>query len=312
MIEIPSNSSFKIDVLVTKNDVSVGADYNPEYQIFDADTNELLESGTSTRDQNDVGLYYVFLTPSVTAIDRTLKVVWSYELDGQDISGAEYTAIATPYVEVGETVSELGLGSEPQDLNYFPQAKLRAAERLARMQINNYTGRIFAKRLGAQVVYGMGSDTLIFTERMTSFTKVEMIDEVMYDSENNINSFGYDLELTETGQGLRIKNSSSIDVSVYPTSAYGATPNLKFVNGARYKVYGTLGYEYVPVEVKQAALLLINDNLYNDSLWRQKYIAEFDTGQMSVKLRDSAFTGTGNLVADDLLDTYKITGIVVI
>jgi hypothetical protein len=33
---------------------------------------------------------------------------------------------------------------------------------------------------------------------------------------------------------------------------------------------------------------------------------------MQVKLRDTAFTGTGNLLADELLDPFKITGIVVI
>ena len=312
MIEIPNNSIHRIDILITRDDISIDPDEIPTYEVFDADSGESLQTGDAYKDVENVGLYYVMIDSAVTGIDRTIRVDWTYALNGNTYTGTEYTAIATPYIEIGEMIEELGLGSEPQDLNYFPQARLRASERLARFQINNYTGRVFAQRSGSQVVYGMGSDTLIFTERMSALTKIEMNDELMYDSENNINQFGYDVELTETGQGVRIKNSSNLDVTELPPSAYTTAPKLKFVNGARYKVYGTLGYPYIPVEVKQAALLLVNDNLYNDSLWRQKYISEFDTGQMSVKLRDSAFTGTGNLIADDLLDTYKITGIVVI
>mgnify|MGYP006267072231 CR=1 FL=1 len=312
MIEIPNNSIHRIDILVTADDLSVEPDDNPTYIVYDADTNELLTSGSAERDVDNVGSYYVLLGPPLTSIDRILKVEWSYSLNFQQYAGIEYTAISTPYVEIGEIISELGLGTEPQDYNFFPHSKLRVAERIARFQINNYTGREFAQKVGSQVAYSLGSDTILFTERMTDFSKLEQDDIVVYDPANGINDLGYDIELTETGQGIRLKNASQYDVTAYPPSAYMTPPNLKFKDGSRYKIYCTMGYPYIPYQVKQAALLLINDNIYNDSLWRQKYIGEFNTGQMSVTLRDSAFTGTGNLIADNLLDPFKITGIVVI
>lgn len=287
-------------------------DNEPSYTVYDADSNEELTSGDAIRDTNDIGSYYVLIGPPYTSSDRVLRVEWSYQVNFENYTGIEYTAITTPYVEIGEIIGELGLGVEPQDYNYFPYAKLRTAERVARLQINNYTGREFAQKVGSQVAYGLGSDTILFSERMTDFTKLEQDDVVVYDPENGINNLGYDLELTETGQGIRIKNSSQLDVTAYPPTAYMTPPTMKFTSGSRYKVYCTMGYSYIPYQVKQAALLLINDNLYNDALWRQKYISEFDTGQMQVKLRDTAFTGTGNLLADDLLDPFKITGIVVI
>jgi hypothetical protein len=284
----------------------------PEYEVYDASTNDLLVSGNSTQDTSDVGSFYFMIDSDVTSFDRTLKVVWTYQIDFKTYTNVEYMEVTTPYAEREEIITELGLGSEPQDLNYFPDQKLRIAERIARLQINNYTGREFNQRVGIQVAYGMNSDTLIFSERMTAFTKIEQDDIVIYDSENGINTMGYDLELTETGQGIRIRNSSQLDVTTYPPTAYMNPPRAVFANNSRYKVYATLGYSYIPYQVKQAALLLISDNLYNDALWRQKYVSEFDTGQMKVKLRDTAFTGTGNLLADDMLDQFKITGIVVI
>lgn len=312
MIELTTNSFHTIDIYVVKDDEPTVPSTTPTYVIYDADTGVAISSGTATADTEDVGHYVINLTSQHTSFDRTLRITWSYMLDGRTVNEEEWTVISTPYAEISEIITELGLGSEPVDYNYFPHAKLRSAERMARLMINNYTGREFAQRLGEQIVYGNGSDTLIFSERMSAFTKIEQDDQVIYDSDNNINLLGYDIVLTETGQGVRIANSSQLDVTEYPASAYLYPPKLKFVNGSRYKIYGTLGYPYIPLAVKQACFLLISDLLYNDALWRQKYISEFDTGNMKVKLRDTAFTGTGNLLADDLLDPYKITGIVVI
>ena len=313
MIELAVNSSHRIDILVVKDDASTAPDAAPTYVIYNADTDASLKTGTATADTNDVGRYYVSVDSSLTGTDKTLRVEWSYELDGNEINGVEYTVIATPYAEIGEIIDELGLGTEPTDLNFYPYAKLRTAERLARLQIENYTGRTFGKRDGAQVVYGNGSDTLIFTEAMTSLTKIEQDDVVIYDSELGYNALGYDIVLTETGQGVRITNiGGDVDTSIIPPSSTWSTAGPHFVNGSRYKIYGSLGYKYVPMAVKQAAVLLVNDHLFNDALWRERYISEFNTGQMQVKLRDTAFTGTGNLLADDLLDPFKITGIVVI
>lgn len=312
MIELTVNSSHRIDIIVVKDDQSVLPDETPVYVVSDADTGDILKEGTALVDPNDIGRYYVNIGGNLTGFDRTLKVSWTYDLDGSTINGDEYTVISTPYAEIGEIIDELGLGTEPTDLNFYPYAKLRAAERLARFQIDNYTGRTFGQRLGAQIVYGNNSDTLIFTEAMTAFTKVEQDDVVIYDSTVPYNALGYDIVLTETGQAIRLTNTGESDVSILPPSATWTSTRAHFVNGSRYKIYGTLGYKYVPVQVKQAAMLLVNDHLFNDALWRERYISEFNTGQMQVKLRDTAFTGTGNLLADDLLDPFKITGIVVI
>lgn len=312
MIELAVNSSHRIDILVVKDDQAVAPDATPTYKVYDADTEVLLKQGTANIDTSDVGRYYVSITSSITNIDRTLRVEWTYSISSSVVNGYEYTLISTPYAEIGEIIDELGLGTEPTDLNFYPYGKLRSCERIARLQIDNYTGRNFGQRESAQVVYGNGSDTLLFTETMTDLTRIEQDDVVIYDSITGYNALGYNIVITETGQGVRITNIGDSEGSLIAPSAQWYAPGPHFVNGSRYKIYGTTGYKYVPMPVKQAALLLINDNLFNDVLWRQKYISEFNTGQMQVKLRDTAFTGTGNLLADELLDPFKITGIVVI
>lgn len=311
MIEIPTNTWHRVEILVQKNDSLAVPTALPTFIIKDADTESTLRTGTTVIDTSDVGHYYVQLTPTDTSVERVLQVIWSYSLDGVTVTDSTTMQVANIYVEIAEIIEELSLGAEPTDLNYYPLNHLKIAERMSRLQINNYTGRKFGQYSGTQTAYGNGSDTVIFPERMTSFTKLWQDDELIYDSANNFNAYGYVLELTETGQGLRITNVES-DIMVIPPSAYWKGEKLRFPNNSRLKVEATFGYKYVPSEVRQAALLLVSDNLHNDSLWRQKYIGEFNTGQMSVKLRDTAFTGTGNLFADDLLDPFKITGIVVI
>lgn len=311
MIEVPTKTWHKVDILVQKNDGLVVPSAVPTFSIKDVDSEVVLRTGTSVIDTTDVGHYYVQLTPNDTSLDRTLNVSWTYTVDSVTVTDSTNMAVTTPYVEMADIIDELGLGAEPTDANYYPLQKLKLSERMARYQINNYTGRTFNQRIGTQITYGSGSDTVIFPERMTAFDKIWQDDDLIYDATNNYNAYGYTFELTETGQGIRITNVES-DIQVLPPTAYWKGTKLVFANGSRFKVQATFGYKYVPAEVRQAAILLISDNLYNDSLWRQKYISEFDTGHMQIKLRDSAFTGTGNLIADDLLDPYKITGIVVI
>lgn len=311
MIEIPTNTWHKVDILVQKNEELAVPDAAPTFTVSNADTGVQIRTGTSVIDTSDVGRYYVQLTPNDTSIERALEVAWEYDIDGITVSDSTVMQVSNVYVEMAEIIDELNLGAEPTDANYYPLQELKIAERMSRLQINNYTGRKFGQYSGTQTAYGNDSDTVIFPERMTSFTRLWQDDELIYDVENNYNAYGYTLELTETGQGIRITNVES-DIMVLPPSAYWKGEKLRWPNGARLKVEAVFGYKYVPSEVRQAALLLISDNLHNDSLWRQKYIGKFDTGQMKVELRDTAFTGTGNLLADDLLDPYKITGIVVI
>lgn len=312
MIEIPTKSWHKIDIYVTKNDVTVAPAATPTFSITNFDTDTLIRTGTATADAEDVGHYFIQLNPNDTALDSTLKVTWTYTLDTIQITDEEITRVYTPYVEVGEIITELDLGSEPQDPRYFPLAKLRSAERLARLQINHYTGAVFGLREGYQDTFGNDNDTLLFPEKMVSFTKLYQDDQLIYDADTGYNAYGYTYEITQTGLGIRITNSEDFNYSILPPSATYPGATLSFPRESRFRIVCTMGYKYVPLEVKQAAMLLINDHLYNDSLWRERYVEVFDTGNMHLKFRDSAFTGTGNLLADDMLEPFKITGIVVI
>jgi hypothetical protein len=312
LIELSTNSSHTIDLYVNKNDIPTAPTGTPTYSVKDVDTGTVVKSGTSTQNTDDIGHFFFQLGTDITNVDRRLLVTWTYVLDSVTTTLKQDVLINTPYVNIGEIIEELGLGAEPTDPNYFSYAKLRSAERMARLMIDNYTGRSFGQRNGSQTVYGNGSDTLIFFEAMTGFTKIYQDDVIVYDSVENYNAYGYSIELTETGQGLRITNTSDFGVSIIPPNARYDVVTSGWTNNSRFKVIATMGYEYIPLSVKQAAFLLISDSLYNDSLWRQKYVSKFDTGQMSVELRDAAFTGTGNLLADNLLDPYKIIGIVVI
>jgi hypothetical protein len=59
-------------------------------------------------------------------------------------------------------------------------------------------------------------------------------------------------------------------------------------------------------------LLIVNDLLCNDSIWRSKYVKKMNTGQMSVELSSLAFAGTGNAIADAILQKFKMIQLVII
>jgi hypothetical protein len=60
---------------------------------------------------------------------------------------------------LSDIIYELNLGKSSADENYIEPEQILFAERLARIQINNYTMQTFSKRDDQQTMYGIGNDT---------------------------------------------------------------------------------------------------------------------------------------------------------
>lgn len=311
MIEFPVNTFNSIELYVSYEDVPQNLTSSPTYVLKDLDTNEIIKTGTASTVIDQIGEYEIGLTSEDTAYDRMLQVIWNYTLAGVETEEVETIRVATPYATFADILDELELSIDTADSRYFPASKIRAAERLARSQINIYTGHTFGKRAGSLYVRGTDKSILTLPERMVSFSKVEQNGVTRYDASTSFNNLGYTLELTDTNMALKISSTDDENVTYYPNS--GVNPPLGiFPSSSEYKITGIIGYPYVPLEVTQATVLLVNDHLYNDGLWRARYIDRMDTGEMQIKLRDAAFRGTGNLLADNLLEKYKNINIVVI
>lgn len=314
MIEVYSGSIGTIYLTTYEDGVPVAPSATPTVSILDAETGALVTSGTATLVSSDYeGEYKYTLPGSATSVDRVLKATWSYTISGQTTQEVEYIYIVTPYATIDEIMSELGYSSQPQESNYFPYEKVKSAERVARMMVNDFLGFSLGKFSGTLVAYGEGADVLILPSKMISFTKLTENDLTVIDTTQSYNQFGYEVEITETGYGLRlVPNAPGEDVS---EKEYYDLVNLRsgqFRNGSRYEVTGVIGWNYIPVEIKQATFLIVNDLLCNDSIWRSKYVKKINSGQMSVEFSSLTFNGTGNAIADSLLQKFKSIQVVVI
>lgn len=313
MQEIQNGTKQKVELSIFSNNVLVNADSDSVIvRIYNADdtTNSIVASGYATSEP-EIGSYTYQLTPSVTNVDRVLKIVWSYQLNTVSASQTTFISVITPYALASDIVDYYNFGTRPQDLNYKSIEQIVYAEKLARTLINNYTGLNFGKRYDYQEIFGIGSDAIELTERMFSISQVYENDVLVVDASASFNAFGFPIVLTPTGKAARISNvdwdlryDPSVDVTMRETG--------KFRSGTRYRFYGNIGYEYVPQDIKLCAILLVGDILSGDSNWRIKYLKEIDLGDISFKLSAGAFNGTGNVIVDNILDSYRNVGIVVI
>lgn len=310
MIELLRNSFHSIDLFISYNDIPSSA-ANPTYILKDYNTNQVIRSGSASTVSEDIGHYQIQITSQDTSIDRVLQVTWNYVLAGVQTTESEILSVSTTYASISEILDELEISIDITDPRYFPVGRLYAAERMARLQINSYVGHTFGQRAGNLYVNGTDKSILTLPERMISISRLEQNDEIRYDVPTNFNNLGYGLELTETNMAIKIIDTSGDGLIYYPNT--GVNPPLGiFPSASRFKVTGVIGYPYIPMEVTQAAILLINDHLYNDGLWHARYVDRIHTGEMQIRIRDAAFRGTGNLLADNLLEKYKNINIVAI
>lgn len=314
MIEVYTGNVGTINLTTYSDGVPVEPDSTPTVAIIDVETGLSVASGSASLIDIDYPGEYKFVLPtSATSVDRVLQVTWTYSIASKSIQEKEYIYVTTPYATIDEIIDELGFSSQQNEANYFPYEKVRSAERVARMMINEYLGFSLGKYTGTIVAYGDGADVLILPSKMISCSSLTENDRLVIDSNTGLNEFGYDVEITETGYGLRIVPSTAgDDISEQDKYDIIGISRGQFKNGWRYEVSGIVGWKYIPAEIKQCVFLLVSDLLCNDSVWRTKYVNKINNGQMSVEISSLSFSGTGNSIVDSILQKFKMIQAVVI
>ena len=315
MHEVFNNTFHKHTNVLYKNNVVTEPDHLPLVNVYDAENDTLIESGSAIY-ENAVGQYYYQLTPTTTAVDRNLRINWRYSFDSASVSDNSFAAVVTPYATLPEIISELKIGVEPSDDNYIDPEQILFAERLARIQIDNYTQQTFGKRYGSQTIYGIGADSLFLTEKMLQVGSIYENDVLVYNASTGFNDLGYAVALSETGKTLYLLTSqggSSVPKPANPEYGPVVTSRTgRFMDGARYTVSGSIGWQYVPQDIRTATVMLVSDVLSNDYSWRNKYLGKVNLSEITFELNSAAYLGTGNAVVDSILDAYKNIGIVLI
>lgn len=293
-------------------DITEDATQNP---TISPDT--VLITLTATKLETDQGTYQIVIPFVYCDRNRKFKIVWQYEVDGNDASHIYYTDVVTPYANLSDVWEDLNLGTDPADPNYKTYHEIQMAEKYARKLIEIYTSQFFYLYDDVQVVYGFGSDILPLPFKVNEVHELYENDVLLVDKINNVNNWIYDPQISESGFGIRVNRQDLLNDIVY--TANGLIPPTvndyggmyAFKKDARYLVQGRFGWASVPDNVEEACIILIKQFFEKDSAWRNKYVKSISTFDMQFEFMEDAHRGTGNLYADQLLMPYVITGMVV-
>ena len=301
------------------------ADSNPTVNVYDVSNdpetpinpNTALYSNLATeKSEVDIGVYNLNLPINATYKARSLRLVWSYNVQGNPQTREHKLFVVVPYVDYAQACDCLRIGNDPSDPNYKTYNEIMAAERYARKVIENYTGQKFYNYVDTCSVYGIDSDSLILPSKIESLYQLYSNDILLEDNINNIDNWNYQVDVTESGFALRINRANMLDNTVY--TANGMVPPTihdysgTFKRGVRYTVSGKFGWSYVPDEVELAAIELMKDYFSKDNLWRNKYISKISTFDWDFEYGSGSTSGTGNLYADQLLSDYVVSKVILI
>jgi hypothetical protein len=301
------------------------ADSNPTVTVYDVSNDPVFPINPNTaiysnltteKSETDIGVYNLNLPINATYKSRELKLAWSYTVAGNSQLREHKLYVVQPYIDLAQAGGVLDFGNDPSDPNYKTYDQIIAAERYARKVIENYTGQKFYNYSDTCSVYGTDSDTLSLQSRIESLYKLYSNDVLLEDNINNVDNWNYQVDVTESGFGLRVNRAAMVDNTVYtangmvPPSIHDS-PGI-FQRGVRYTVFGKFGWSYVPDEVELATAELMKDYFSKDNLWRNKYVNKISTFDWDFEYGSGATSGTGNLYADQLLSDYVVSKVLLI
>ena len=301
------------EVTVNVYDITQDASVSPAVDPF-----EPIETLTATKDETNIGSYSVFLPTSITNRNKKLHIEWLYSIDGNEFKHTTFANVVTPYCNFAEAIEDLNIGTDPSDPNYKSYHELKMAEKYARKIIEDFTGQEFYLYEDQEVAYGVDSDILPLPYKINAIHKVYADDLLLVDNLEDINNWGYEPIISETGFGIRLNRADLLDNTVYvangmvPPTINDLYAGQAFREGIRYRIIGKFGWDYVPDQVEQACIQLMGHYFGKDRMWADRYLKNVSTFDWDFEYSDEAFKGTGCAYADKLLSGFVLSSALLI
>lgn len=306
---VDADDEVSVNVYDITQDLSVSPAVNPATPIATL---------TADKDETNIGSYSVFLPTTITNRNKRLQIDWSYYVDGLQFKHTTFSNVVTPYCNFAEAIEDLNIGTDPSDPNYKSYHELKMAEKYARKIIEDFTGQEFYLYEDQEIAYGVDSDILPLPYKINAIHKVYADDLLLIDNLENINSWGYEPIISETGFGIRLNRANLLDNTVYvangmvPPTINDMYAGQAFREGIRYRVVGKFGWDYVPDQVEQACIQLMGHYFGKDRMWADRYLKNVSTFDWDFEYSDEAFKGTGCAYADKLLSNFVISSALLI
>lgn len=205
---------------------------------------------------------------------------------------ADY-AVVTPYVSVASILEAGGFTTtDSSSPRYRTYSAIRDMEAVARHVVEGYTGRFFGRSYSKAAFDGSDLDRLYFDQHVVWLGLFKQGDDILYSS-----TVG-EYVVSPTGHVVSILDDSG--------DRYG------FPTGYRYEAVGIFGEPDVPYDVELATKMLAVHYLCADSAQQNAYVDQVKFGESATRTNKLAFTGTGLLAADRLLEKYRFNNLLVI
>lgn len=253
---------------------------------------------------------------ALTRHDCTLEMTIDFVVEFVQETKTVVIDVVTPILPIDTVKSIL----KPQAPDSVLDSDAKSLERKVRLAVQAFTGQVFGLYEGFVDVYGNGDEFLKSPRRIVQLNSVDYGSVSYSPSSYLVKGDGWYLERAH-GYPLTIKQAppeEDLDVyqNYYQTGGSIVPPNAsyfnKFSDKVVYRVYGNFGYFSVPMDVQQAATLLVNDYACKESMYRDRYIANMRAADWRFEYKDAAFLGTGNVIADQLLSKYQRNNLVII
>ena len=274
------------------------------YSVLDLASNEYIQYDEAVLVSNR--LFNIPLSVDTCKYDRDLRI----EL--QIISHHTYTEdsidvkLIRPYATAEEIASDLGftITANPSGSKEYKKEQLEKIERKARALINakiNDDFYFYYKTVGT---FGQDTDILVLGERIESFDKIIENDNIIFDSiSENLVESSMPLAISKSKQSLKVV-APGIDIMEW-ADVKPIPGNAFFAKTYSYIVSGEFGWKYVPSEIKEATIELVNDILCSDFSYRNKGLKSIKNDSFDIQFQDGMMNGTGNVLVDSLIAPFK-------
>lgn len=267
-----------------------------------------LVSGPTTATRTGTGVYTISYGQQASGI-YILNSAGRYRADFvYTISGTSYTQskffnVYTPYVEYEEFFEEY------PELEEGFGSKFDKMERQVRNIINTFVGQTFDVYYNKTITmngnngYNLHLPLPIFNLKTVTADKGTTEEILIHDysdvSIDNIEKVRHQPFNFNSSYFIRWKQQllDSVNMLLFTN---------KFKHNVTFTIVGDYGWEYVPENIKQAAILLIADAMNDDSTYRRHGFYGVDLDIVKLQGKDKFYESTGNIDADILLMDFTL------
>jgi hypothetical protein len=292
--EIFKNTSANVTLTID----GTTADEDPTAVLHRGDSSTTLPvSGGQVTE--DAQVWQAYIGIEHTQESGYFYVEWTFSVDGTPVTKQDWFDVVRPYVTVAEARRELEIPAHITD------DQILRVERKMRAVVDSFTGQNFDITTETKLVKGNNGTVLMLPARLSEVTGFGIEGRPPYRTNFRIADEGWSIVATSP-----YMEGDEIVVNGIIYNPYQSAR--RFSDSHYWQITGKWGWPTVPTPVKEAMLILIEQELCPNSIYRDRFVEAITGADWRLQFHKTAYEGTGSVYADLLLAPYKVGGIAII